>query len=279
MSNPRVLPKHTAEVRAFLERHADTGEPSAEALGRVQQQLLTRAVSGTPAKKRQSQKRGLPPEFLIAAGLLLATLGGRWWFEHLHHADPRPVTPSEIKEPSSADLQAVHDAWRAGDFDRAARLAQQCSLAGCAQARAVLAVAVPRAKRVLELSRVELEHLAALDKTLAQGQPTALGAQIATRLERRGSTAEAEVLYAEAIALRKAQNLDGAVVRLERCVSVAPSHFNCYKLLGSVHAAISVRDSSAQDREKARRYYQRFLELAPPDDEAVPKVRAILEAK
>jgi hypothetical protein len=31
--------------------------------------------------------------------------------------------------------------------------------------------------------------------------------------------------------------------------------------------------------EKARRYYERFLELAPPDDDAVPKVRAILEAK
>jgi hypothetical protein len=29
--------------------------------------------------------------------------------------------------------------------------------------------------------------------------------------------------------------------------------------------------------EKARKYYERYLEVAPPDDEYVPRVRQILE--
>ena len=90
---------------------------------------------------------------------------------------------------------------------------------------------------------------------------------------------EAEALFHEAQDLSKAKSYDSAVIRLERCIKVAPGYFNCYKLLGSVYAKISGRDSSAPDMEKARRYYERFLELAPPDDDAVPKVRAILEAK
>lgn len=92
-------------------------------------------------------------------------------------------------------------------------------------------------------------------------------------------TEEAEALYNEANDLKKSQNLDAAVIRLERCIKVAPSYFNCYKMLGSVYAKISTRDSSAADMEKARRNYERFIELAPPDDQAVQRVRDILDGK
>ena len=67
-------------------------------------------------------------------------------------------------------------------------------------------------------------------------------------------------------------------MRLDKCVKTAPQYHPCYRLLGSVYASIATRDQSASDMEKARKYYERFLEVAPPDDDYVPKVKAILEA-
>jgi tetratricopeptide (TPR) repeat protein len=88
---------------------------------------------------------------------------------------------------------------------------------------------------------------------------------------------EAEALYSEASIERKAKNFERAAIRLERCIKIAPSYAPCYRLLGSTYASIASRDGSAADNEKARKYYERFLEVAPPDDESVPKVRAILD--
>ena len=93
------------------------------------------------------------------------------------------------------------------------------------------------------------------------------------------SNEEAEALYDEALRLTKTKAFDSALVRLERCTRIAPEYAACYKTLGSVLAKIAARDSSPGDMEKARRAYERFLELASPDDDAVPKVRAILESQ
>lgn len=89
--------------------------------------------------------------------------------------------------------------------------------------------------------------------------------------------AEAEALFKEAADEKKAKNYERAALRLEKCIKTAPQHHPCYRLLGSVYASIATRDQSASDMEKARKYYERFLEVAPPDDEYVPKVKAILE--
>ena len=91
-------------------------------------------------------------------------------------------------------------------------------------------------------------------------------------------TAEAEALFKEASDEKKAKNYERAVVRLEKCIKIAPQHHPCYRLLGSVYASIATRDQSAGDMEKARKYYERFLDVAPPDDEYVSKVKAILDA-
>ena len=91
-------------------------------------------------------------------------------------------------------------------------------------------------------------------------------------------TAEAEALFKEATDEKKAKNFERALVRLDKCVKTAPQYHPCYRLLGSVYASIATRDQSAGDMEKARKYYERFLEVAPPDDDYVPKVKAILEA-
>ncbi len=91
-------------------------------------------------------------------------------------------------------------------------------------------------------------------------------------------TAEAEALFKEATDEKKAKNYERAVVRLEKCIKTAPTFHPCYRLLGSVYASIATRDQSAGDMEKARKYYERFLDVAPPDDDYVAKVKAILDA-
>lgn len=91
-------------------------------------------------------------------------------------------------------------------------------------------------------------------------------------------TAEAEALFKEASDEKKAKNYERAVVRLEKCIKISPTYHPCYRLLGSVFASIATRDQSAGDMEKARKYYERFLDVAPPDDDYVPKVKAILDA-
>ena len=91
-------------------------------------------------------------------------------------------------------------------------------------------------------------------------------------------TADAESLFKEASDEKKAKNYERAVVRLEKCIKIAPQYHPCYRLLGSVYASIATRDQSAGDMEKARKFYERFLDVAPADDEYVPKVKAILDA-
>ena len=89
---------------------------------------------------------------------------------------------------------------------------------------------------------------------------------------------EAEALFREASVEAKANNFERAALRLEKCVKIAPTYHPCYRLLGSVFASISSRDQSISDQEKARKYYERYLEVAPADDKYVPRVKQILQA-
>lgn len=75
-----------------------------------------------------------------------------------------------------------------------------------------------------------------------------------------------------------AKNFERAVLLGEKCTRVFPKDPTCYRWLGSTYAKIATRDQSAADMEKARKNYERFVALAPPDNEYVPKVRAILAA-
>jgi tetratricopeptide (TPR) repeat protein len=75
-----------------------------------------------------------------------------------------------------------------------------------------------------------------------------------------------------------AKNYERAALRLERCVKLQPSAYPCYRMAGSTYARISARDGSTSDMAKAKKYYERYLEVAPAGDEYVPKVKAILQA-
>lgn len=91
--------------------------------------------------------------------------------------------------------------------------------------------------------------------------------------ERRSA---ADACSQNAMPLRKAKQFEEAVRVLEECIRQWPEQASPYRFLGSAEASISARDNSPEHRERARKAYERFLELAPPDDDAVPKVRAIL---
>lgn len=92
-------------------------------------------------------------------------------------------------------------------------------------------------------------------------------------------TKEGEALFKQAEAAKKQKNFEKALGFLERCVKGSPGHYPCYRLLGSVRASLAVRGSSATEVQKAREAYEQYVALAPPDDEYVPKVKAILEQR
>lgn len=276
MSDLDEVPKLSAEATEFLVRHAATGEPAAEALARVGEKLLAaeRPAAPKPATPRRSW---LPNEVMAAAAVLLLLLGaqGLYWYFRA----PAPV--------QSPEVTAVVEAYRAGDLEGARVLASQhCADAACKPLASSLSQALGLSKRLDALSPGELEQLATLDAQLGGGAETALGLRIAQRTRGAGPVvfptgarlAEAEALFEEANTERRARNYELAARRLEKCTRIAPAYHPCYRLLGSVYASIAARDQSVADNEKARAAYQRFLEVAPPDDSYVPRVTAILEA-
>jgi tetratricopeptide (TPR) repeat protein len=154
--------------------------------------------------------------------------------------------------------------------------ARQLDLGDEAQARAQLETAAPTA--LLAARYQELEARRAALATEAARRPVAAAPAPPARPDpARARTDEAEALYQESRELVKAQQLEAAVVRLDRCIKLAPLYHACYKALGSAHAKIASRDGNEAERAKGRKFYERYLELAPPDDKDVAKVRGILE--
>lgn len=90
---------------------------------------------------------------------------------------------------------------------------------------------------------------------------------------------EAEALYKQGNDERKVGNYESALLQLERCVKIAPTYAPCYRALASAYASIGARDQSLNEQQKARKNYERYLELVPPNDPYAPRVREILDAK
>jgi tetratricopeptide (TPR) repeat protein len=284
MSDLDPVPELEPEAKAFLEKHAATGEPSADQLARTKALMLKpSAVRTTPPPKRQ-RPSWLPNEVLAAAAVLVLLLGvqGARWALHEETAvtqgpDVHAVKATVGTARESFEEKAVRDAYRAGELDGATRLAKEhCKAEGCKPLATTLAQAVAMWNRFESLSPVERVQLAELDGDLAGGGESVLRKRLIAPVSVAASP-EAERLFAEAATARKEKRFEAAVSALERCIRVAPAYHPCYRLLGSTYAGIAMRDDSVADRDRARAYYERFLELAPPDDEYVPKVRAILE--
>ena len=296
------VPELDADTRSFLARHQQTGEPSPEALERVQLKL-----SGPPAPEtklatvtRLPKRRPMfPPEVKAAAAVVVLLLGAQAIYLAVRQREvvaddpydvPQPSQPKvEVKvppAPKKADTQrvAIAEAWRMGDFDGVRHLASKdCSSAECGALSGELAEMLDLVTRVNELSDDERTRLGAFDQKLSDGQDTALRRLLQEAAAPRPSDspealALAKKLFEEANAEKRAKNFERAVVRIEKCIKVAPTYHPCYRLLGSAYASLATRDQSARDMVKAKEAYERFLEVAPPDDEYVPKVKAILDA-
>jgi hypothetical protein len=65
---------------------------------------------------------------------------------------------------------------------------------------------------------------------------------------------------------------------LSACVERDPANLDCLSLLGSAYATRGAAMRSPGDNDQARRWYSRFLEIAPPSDRRVARIRAILGA-
>jgi hypothetical protein len=189
---------------------------------------------------------------------------------------------------------AVARVYQSGDIAGAQRLATKD---GFSEFGRKLGRVLDLSQRLASLSPAELEELAALDHELATGNQTALGLQVA-QLRGHASVptdkapdkaselaagnvpedapSTAPALYSVANDALRARDLDRAVSLAQQCVRVDPAFYNCHKILGSAWAKLAARDNSAAALANARAEYERFLALAPADDESAPKVRDIL---
>jgi tetratricopeptide (TPR) repeat protein len=291
------VPELDAEAKSFLARHQQTGEPSPEALARVAQKLT--APAPAPEVKlasvtRLPQRRPMfPPEVKAAAAVVIVLLGAQATYLALRQREvvaddpydapqPKPAQPEAKLDPKTPDpqLSAVVAAWRAGDFDGARRLAsRECSSAACGEVSGELAEMLDLARRVDQLSYQERDRLRSFDKKLSNGLDSVLQRRLDQLPPPDPETlASAKKLFDSANVEKKAKNFERAALGLEKCVKLAPTYYPCWRLMGSVYASIAARDQSAIAMERARVAYKQFLKVAPPDDEYVPKVAAILEA-
>lgn len=277
MSEPTDTPKANEPLGDFLARHQATGEPPAEAIARVRAKLLARAATaGTDeARAPAPPRRRFPvaPELLAVAALIVVLLVARALVGTWTQPDPAARGPQ---------VEAVVDAYRAGDLAGAQRLASQhCTEAACGGLRTALATALGLSKRLDNLSAAELAQLEQADLAVTGGGDSVLARRIAeqrARLDAPPDRKKAEALFEQGQAAWKARREDAALPLLQACLRADPAFHPCYRVLASTWARIAARDQDAQALEQARLAYERFLEVAPPDDEYVPKVRAILAA-
>ena len=198
-------------------------------------------------------------------------------------AAQRPSTPTEW-------LAAARATAAARDFDKALRMlgsvrdpAYQGEVQSLRKSWRVEAAA----GRTVQAARAELERghptvaqrkLEAARNSRAWAPEVAvLRADIAAALKapkkgraRPAGTDSTDQLYREGKALYDAGDAREATARFERCLAIDARQPRCHLMLASA----SVRTG---DVVRAEVHYRRFLELASPDDPAVPRVKKFLE--
>lgn len=170
----------------------------------------------------------------------------------------------EAEKGHRAALEQATKFLDSGDLDKARTSLEQATGTKLLRVR-FEELSARREKLVLEMSRTKVApprveprkppHVVATDPKLAEAEG----------LFQQGRRASADKEFQKAAEL------------FEKCAKVAPKYHPCLRLLGSTYANLARINSSSNDNEKGRQAYERFLEVAPPDDEYVPKVRSILE--
>ncbi len=220
---------------------------------------------------------------------------------------PRPVDQAALDrdriDSKRADAEA---AMRSGEWDLAEKLLNECQINGNIDARAQELLGVVTRERDFKIALdsagdfLAQGHLEKAKTQLALAQTTVYSrARHAELLAKHGKLVsasqtpperktsaeartspkgpDADTLFKEAAELMKRQEYQGARQLLEKCVKLHPNYHPCYRNLGSAHARIATQESSQADMEKARFYYEKYLQVAPANDEYVPKVQKILD--
>ncbi len=86
-----------------------------------------------------------------------------------------------------------------------------------------------------------------------------------------------EALLKQARAELKDSQYTTAITLLTDCLKLDKQNADCTVVLGSAFAKRGSQDNNAKDNEKAKEYYQRFLQIAPKDDRRRPKVEELLK--
>lgn len=232
--------------------------------------------------------------------------------DHPKIDEPPKVDPEAVRQANAKKIEDAKAAIGELDFIKAEALLNDCQLNGTMtpEAKALISqmdsergvkTALETAAKLLdsgELDKAQTQLQAAASATLLRARYDELEARRAKLVKEKIAAntkveppknpppvnpppakvnAEVESLLQEGNEFKKKKNLEGAVIRFERCIKLDPKFHACYRQLASTYASIASRDQSQPDMEKAKKYYERFLEVAPPDDDYVPKVKQILE--
>jgi tetratricopeptide (TPR) repeat protein len=292
----------SADLKALYSQHQATGEPSAASVARVRARVLSAATE--PGALPRSWLRH---EVMAIAAVLMVMVGAQGLYVLLRTAPTKDDAASAGDLPSPADdavaraddavaraddavsrsddavtlaqaaeVAAVVSAYQSGDLEGALRLAAKGG-PPCKALVPKLEQVSRLSQRLSSLSAAEVAQVAALDQELAAGRVTALGQRVAQAAPSRSAVAAS--LHEQARAALRAKDLTRAIALGEACTRTDPGFAPCHKLLGTAWAQRAVREGDPGTLEHARRAYQRFLELAPADDEDVARVRVILETE
>lgn len=207
--DPGPLPD---ELRAFMDRHRRTGEPTGAELGRalLKVHLATRPFSPF------SVRRWVPPEALAVAALFVLTIGGA--------ALGAWVRERRAAQASDAVARA-REAWVKGDLDAAAAAFDGCDTDECLRLARAVKKAREQRGQLDALDGAEAGSLLSLDEELSAGGPSAL-----SRALESGEVVEknpALFLAAQRRALARQgvdeRTIDQAVAAFERGLHLAGS--------------------------------------------------------
>ena len=267
--NDDQVPELSDEAARFLESHHATGEPPAESLARLQRKIFNPTTRPIAAKRTW-----LSNELFAAAAVLVVIVAGTATYLAIRS---KPTQPDPLEQ--------VGKRYQAGDFEGARREAVERCRSSTAPICSGLADKLTRVAELVSrfdaLSREELGELQALDSRLSLGRQTPLQRKILQRLRQldhtlKTSSLTIEQLITEARARIKDQNLAGAIDILEECLERESANLSCLRLIASTNSRMAARDNDADALKRAKKYYENYLQVAPPEDPYVPKIKEIL---
>lgn len=279
--NDEDVPAMQPELSKFFKEHEEVGEPTPGEVRRGRERLLDAVKEET--KVVPLRRRWLPPEVLAVAAVLFIAVVAQLIYVTVKRGDDL-----------QAAQKALDAAWSRGSLQDLKRAVDQCNDATCTDTGGKMLAALSLSSRLDSLDGAELGSLAALDSELSKKGTSPIAERIAQRrqqLERVEPPAIPEPPEPAAAPVgddparesaesanraRRAKDYEEALARTEGCTDMYPTYAPCWRIMGSVLASLAARDNSSKFQQRARKAYEKYLQLAPADDEYVPRVRAIL---